>query len=110
MAHPFVSHFGDLVIDLAQYRVLLGQQPLFLTYREYALLVYLATHAGHVVTKRRLMEEGLGRHDPGSLRMVDEQIRHLKSKVERGNQPVIEEVRGVGYRFVREPSPQPAAG
>jgi len=100
MGQPLVVRRGDLFIDLVNYRVLLGQQPIVLSYREYALLVYLATHAGHIVTKRRLLEEGMGRHDVGGLRMVDEHIRHLKSKLEREGRSLIEEVEGVGYRFI----------
>ena len=92
-------HFGDLVIDLEHYRVLLGDRPLLLAYREYALLVYLAGRAGQVVHKRQLLEEGLGRHDAGGMRMVDEHIRHLKSQLERDGRSFIEEVKATGYRF-----------
>ena len=91
--------FGDLVIDLEHYRVLLGDRPLLLAYREYALLVYLAGRAGQVVHKRQLLEEGLGRHDAGGMRMVDEHIRHLKSQLERDGRSFIEEVEKSGYRF-----------
>ena len=91
--------FGDLVIDLERYRVLLGERPLVLSYREYALLVYLAGRSGQVVHKRQLLEEGLGRHDPGGMRMVDEHIRHLKSQLERDGRSFIEEVEEAGYRF-----------
>ena len=91
--------FADLVIDLERYRVLLGERPLALPYREYALLVYLAGRAGQVVHKRQLLEEGLGRHDPGGLRMVDEHIRHLKSTIERDGLSFIEVVGEIGYRF-----------
>jgi len=91
--------FGDLVIDLERYRVLLGERPMALSYREYALLVYLAGRSGQVVHKRQLLEEGLGRHDPGGLRMVDEHIRHLKSQLERDGRSFIEEVEATGYRF-----------
>ena len=99
MAKPLRIRFGDLVIDLEHYRVLLGGRPLLLSYREYALLVYLAGRAGQVVHRRQLLEEGLGRHDLGGLRMVDEHVRHLKSVLEREGRPFIEEVDGVGYRF-----------
>ena len=99
MAAPFTLRFGDLVIDLERYRVLLGDRPLLLTYREYALLAYLASRAGQPVSKRQLLEEGLGRHDPGGLRMVDEHLRHLKGLLERDGRSFIEE-EGEGYRFV----------
>ena len=100
MAQPLRLEFGSLVIDLDRYQVLLENQPLALPYREYALLVYLASRAGRVVKKRQLLEEGLGRHDPMGLRMVEERIRHLKSVLERGRQVVIEPVGEAGYRFV----------
>ena len=99
MTDPFLLRFGDLVIDLKHYRVLLGDRPLALSYREYALLSYLAGRAGQTVHKRQLLEEGLGRHDPGGLRMVDEHIRHLKSVLEREGRLFIQAVGESGYRF-----------
>jgi len=99
MPEPFTLRFGTLEIDLQRYRVLLGGRPLVLPYREYALLVYLAGRLGQVVPKRQLLEEGLGRHDPGGLRMVDEHIRHLKGVLERDGRVFIEEVGAAGYRF-----------
>ena len=99
MPEQLLLRFGDLTIDLEHYRVLLGGRPIVLSYREYALLVYLAGRAGQVVHKRQLLEEGLGRHDPGGLRMVDEHLRHLKGVLEREGRAFIHEVEGVGYRF-----------
>ena len=99
MTEPLLLRFGDLVIELDRYRALLGERPLMLSYREYALLVYLAGRAGQVVPKRQLLEEGLGRHDPGGLRMVDEHIRHLKHVLERDGRRLIEEIGERGYRF-----------
>ncbi|MBI4323273.1 MAG: winged helix-turn-helix transcriptional regulator [Candidatus Omnitrophica bacterium] len=100
MAEPLRLTFGDLVIDLDRYQVLLANQPLALPYREYALLAYLASRAGQLVRKRQLLEEGLGRHDPMGLRMVEERIRHLKSVLERGGRVRIEEVGEAGWRFL----------
>lgn len=99
MAAPLLWRFGELVIDLEHYRVLVADRPMVLSYREYALLVYLAGRAGQVVPKRRLLEEGLGRHDLGGLRMVDEHIRHLKGILEREGRSYIEAAGDSGYRF-----------
>jgi len=99
VASPLTLRFRDLVIDMEHYRVLLADRPLALSYREYALLVYLASRAGQVVHKRQLLEEGLGRHDFGGLRIVDEQLRHLKHVLEREGHPCITEVGESGYRF-----------
>ena len=103
MPNPLILQFGDLTIDLGRYRVLVAGRPLALSYRHYALLAYLAARAGQIVPKRQLMEEGLGRHDPGGLRMVDEHLRHLKGLLEREGRACIHEVAGVGYRFELEP-------
>ena len=96
---PLVWRFGDLTIDLEHYRVLLADQPLMLSYRDYALLVYLAGRSGQVVRKRQLLEEGMGRHDVGGLRMMEERIRHLKSLLEREGRWFIVEVGETGFRF-----------
>ena len=101
VANPSLLRFGDLMIDLERYRVLLDGRPLALSYREYALLLYLAGRSGQIVPKRQLLEEGLGRHDPGGLRMVDEYIRHLKGVLEREGRSFIEAVGEAGYRFIR---------
>ena len=105
MAQPLRLRFNDLVIDLEHYRVFVADRPLVLSYREYALLVYLAGRAGQVVPKRQLLEEGLGRHDPGGLRTVDEHLRHLKGLLEReSGRAFIEEVGDAGYCF--QPNPR----
>lgn len=98
-SEPLMLHRGPLAIDLARYRVTVGGDPVLLTFREYALLVYLATRAGQVVSKRRLLEEGLGRHDIGGLRMVDVHLRQVKSRLERHGRQFLEEV-DTGYRFL----------
>ena len=103
MAAPLLLRFGNLVIDLERYRVLLDDQPLILSYREYALLLYLAGRAGQVVHKRQLLEEGLGRHDPGGLRMVDEHLRHLKGVLEQQGRSFIHAVGESGYCFEVRP-------
>lgn len=99
MPEPLRLRFGDLEINLDRYAVLLAGEPLLLSYRDYALLVYLASRIGQVVHKRRLLEEGLGRHDHAGLRTVDEHIRHLKSVLEREGRSFIEAVGDSGYRF-----------
>lgn len=91
--------FGELVIDLERYQVRVRGKGLVLPYREYALLAYLAGRAGSVVSRRQLLEEGLGKHDPAALRMVDEHMRHLKGVLEREGQFIISMVEDAGYRF-----------
>ncbi len=105
MAAPLQLTFGDLTIDLERYRVLVGGRSLILAYSEYALLVFLAGRPGHLVPRRQLLEQGLGRHDADGLRRVDEHLRHLKSQLEREGQRVIEKAGEAGYRFVPQLTP-----
>ena len=92
--------FGELVIDLERYQVLLDDFPVVLSYRDYGLLVYLASRIGQVVSKRQLMEEALGRHDPAGLQAVDEHIRHLKRLLERPGHQLIVPEGDKAYRVV----------
>lgn len=96
---PLQMSFGELTIDLEKYQVCVRSRAIALPYREYALLAYLAGRAGQAVSRRQLLEEGLGRHDPGALRMVDEHVRHLKGVLEREGQFVLSVEEESGYRF-----------
>mgnify|MGYP001559279165 CR=1 FL=1 len=100
MTASLIIQQGTLTIDMERYVVSVRGTPVPLTYREYAVLVYLATHAGYVVATRRLLEEGLGRHDPWSIRTVGEIIQSLKRKLETNGQRFLEEVPGEGHRFL----------
>ena len=97
---PFVLRFGELAVDLERYRISYRGESLPLSYRDYALLAYLAGRAGQPISKRQLLEEGLGRHDPGGLRMVDEHIRHINHVLQRTGAASIEPVGDHGFRFV----------
>lgn len=101
MKNAMIRSYGQLVIDLAQYRVFLQGRPLALPYREYALLVYLSMRLGKVVSRRQLLFDVLGGRDPGGARTVDERIRHLKMLIERGGQKFIQRSDG-GYAFIAE--------
>jgi len=90
---------GEWVIDLERYQVLLNDIPVVLSYRDYGLLVYLASRVGGVVSKRQLMEEALGRHDPAGMQAVDERIMHLKRLLERPGMELIVPEGDAAYRI-----------
>ncbi|HET9200069.1 MAG TPA: response regulator transcription factor [Dehalococcoidia bacterium] len=90
---------GDLLIDVGNYRVLLNQQPVDLTYKEYELLKFLATNDGKVFTREALLNRVWGYNYYGGARTVDVHIRRIRSKIEAGGHAYIETVRNVGYRF-----------
>jgi len=99
MGDKEVVKCGDLVIDPAKYEVSVGNRPITLTFREYQLLVFLASNEGKVFTREALLDKVWGWDYYGGDRTVDVHIRRLRSKIEDGNHSFIETVRNIGYRF-----------
>ncbi len=89
---------ADLVLDPAAKQVRRGGREITLTAREFALLAYLMTHAGTVVSRARLLNNVWELNfDPGT-KVVDVYIRYLRQKVDGdGEAPLIKTVRGFGY-------------
>lgn len=94
-----ILRFGDLVIDLANYRVSVAGQHVALTYKEYELLRFLALNRGKVFTREALLNRVWGYDYYGGARTVDVHIRRLRAKIEDGHRTYIETIRNVGYRF-----------
>ena len=90
---------GDLMIDLANYKVYVGGRPIDLTYKEYELLRFLATNRDKVFTREALLNRVWGYDFYGGARTVDVHVRRLRSKIEDAQHTFIETVRNVGYRF-----------
>jgi DNA-binding response OmpR family regulator len=70
-----------------------------LTFKEYQLLVLLATNPGKVYTREELLTTVWEYDYLGGTRTVDVHIRRLRSKIEDADHSFIETVRNVGYRF-----------
>ena len=92
---------GELEIDQERYTVRLADMAVDLTYKEYELLRFLATHPGKAFTREQLLNQVWGYDYYGGSRTVDVHVRRIRSKIER-RQAYIETVRNVGYRFVEE--------
>jgi DNA-binding response OmpR family regulator len=89
----------DLLLDLANYKVFVADQPVSLTFKEFELLRFLMTNRGKVFTREALLNRVWGYEYFGGARTVDVHIRRLRAKVETGATVYIETVRNVGYRF-----------
>jgi len=89
---------GDLLLDLANYKVFVAEQPVTLTFKEFELLRFLAEHRGRVFTRPALMREVWGYDFYGGTRTVDVHVRRLRAKLGPAHESLIETVRGVGYR------------
>jgi two-component system, OmpR family, alkaline phosphatase synthesis response regulator PhoP len=89
---------GTLVLNLETYQAQMDGHPLDLTYMEYELLKFLATHPGKVFTRETLLSRVWGYEYYGGARTVDVHIRRLRAKMGEENN-LIQTVRSVGYRF-----------
>ena len=97
-SEPQTMRAGDIMIDITNYEAFKGGEKLSLTLKEFELLKVLVLSRGKVLTRDFLLDRIWGYEYYGETRTVDVHIRHLRQKL--GEEPYIETVRGVGYRFV----------
>jgi DNA-binding response OmpR family regulator len=93
---------GDLEIDHEARRVWAGGTELAFRPREFDLLALLATEAGRVVTRERIMDEVWDEHWHGSTKTLDVHISAVRRKLSSstaGDCPVITALPRVGYRL-----------
>ncbi len=99
-----VIRLGPLAIDSDTYRVTAAGRQLDLTFKEFELLRFLASHPGRVFTRPALLREVWGYDFYGGTRTVDVHVRRLRAKLGPEHEHLVETVRGVGYRAA-EPAP-----
>ena len=97
-----VLKIGDLVIDLEKYEVMMTGRRVSLTYKEFQLLVLLASSPGRVYSRDMLLSQIWGYEYLGGTRTVDVHVRRLRSKIEDPDNSFIETIWNVGYRFKTE--------
>jgi two-component system response regulator MprA len=90
--------YRDLTLDPVLRRALRGGREIDLTQRESALLELLIRNAGVVVSRSRALADVWADGGAGS-NVVDRYISYLRRKL--GDPPLIETVRGVGFRLPR---------
>ena len=97
----FISGLGDVEDRVKGLR--LGADDYLTKPVEYDLLLYLAQAGGEVVSRKALLEDVWNMpFDPGT-NVVNVHINRLRRKLDRCGPPVIETVRGQGYRAVADP-------
>jgi two-component system OmpR family response regulator len=92
---------GPLTIDSLRRSATRDGRDLGLLPREFALLAYLATRVGSVVTRADLLHDVWGlRFDPGT-NVVQVHVARLRARLDRGfDWPMLLTERGRGYRLV----------
>jgi two-component system, OmpR family, response regulator len=96
---PTVLEVGDLRLDPATRRVWLGDKEIGFTAREFAVLEFLIRHPGGVLSKKDILDHVWDFDFDGDPNIVEVYVRRLRTKL---HAPVIETIRGAGYRLVAD--------
>ena len=88
----------DLELDRISYQVKRAGTKIPLTAKEFALLEYLMSNAGRVLSRTMIIEHVWDQSFDGITNIVDVYVRHLRNKIDDGHEhKLIQTVRGFGY-------------
>lgn len=88
----------DLVLDLSTGIVKRGERIIELSAKEYALLKYMMSNAGIILSREMLLNHVWDYSYEGQSNMVDVYIRYLRKKIDaESERPLIHTYRGRGY-------------
>ena len=99
---PDALRFAEAEIDFVSYEARRDGKAVEMTRKEFAVLRFLASRPGQVVTRDELLNGVWGYESCPSSRTVDNHVAGLRAKLERdASRPEhIKTVHGVGYKFV----------
>jgi DNA-binding response OmpR family regulator len=102
-ASPNSVKFGDFILDIDGYLLKKGGEKVALSFKEFEVLAFLATHPGKAMMPETIYAE-VWRNQYGDVTAVAVYIQRLRKKIEKDpSAPVyIETVHGMGYRFNAE--------
>lgn len=89
---------GGLVVDFSTGTVMVNDEEINLTMKEYGLLEYLIKNRGAILPKESILNKVWGYEYFGDPRTVDTHIRRLREKLKDESRFIVT-VRGRGYRF-----------
>lgn len=96
-AKNHLQHVGELCLDEVHKRILLGNDEIVMSPKEYQLMALLMRNNGEVVTKEMMTEELWSASEMISEGAIRVYINRLKRVIGSAQ---IHNVRGFGYRFV----------
>ena len=100
---PPVLEAGDVRLEPGPHRATRGERDLRLTRKEFAVLEVLLGASGNVVSAEELLERVWDEHTDPMTNVVPVTIMTLRRKL--GAPPVVETVKGAGYRIGTGPAP-----
>jgi DNA-binding response OmpR family regulator len=98
--------FGPVTVDFRSTAVRREGKPVEMSAREFELLAYFIQQQGSTVSREELLREVWGYDEATMTRTVDAHIWMLRQKLEQDpqNPRYFVTVRGLGYKFVGQPS------
>ena len=92
---------GSLRINLEKFQVFIHEEAVSLTKKEVEILWLLASNAGIVFSRTKILDSVWGFEYFGDSRTIDTHIKRLRAKIDKYDHPDWEilTVRGVGYKF-----------
>jgi len=94
-----ILQVDNLRLNSSTYEVWVDNKKIDLTYKEFELLKFFATHRRRVFSRAELLEAVWEADYFGGTRTVDVHIRRLRAKLGSKVGDLIKTVRNVGYRF-----------
>jgi DNA-binding response OmpR family regulator len=102
---PTSFNIADLVVDVAQHRVVRRGHAIEMTRTEFLLLEVLAQNSPRVVCRRSIIEAVWGQQNEVTPGALDVLINSLRNKIDaRFTTKLVQTVRGIGYLLKAEDS------
>jgi DNA-binding response OmpR family regulator len=103
---PEIFAFDDKVVDYQNLQLRVGSQVIPLTMMESDLLRCLIRNSGRPVSRKQLLQEVWNLHEDTDTRAIDNFIVRLRRYIEAepAKPRYLLTVRGIGYRFVPNPT------
>jgi two-component system, OmpR family, alkaline phosphatase synthesis response regulator PhoP len=97
-----IHEFGSIVVDAKRFTVMRAGKPIYLTGREFQLLLYLIERPGVTVPRKELLQAVWGYVADSLTRTIDTHVASLRQKLEENPKrpDLIVTVSGLGYKFV----------
>lgn len=93
-----VLNIDDLQVNLQTHEVFAKTEQVFLTFKEFELLVYLMKNKGIVLSRDKILDTIWGYKYEGENRTVDVHVGTLRQKL-GSCKDMIKTIRGVGYKI-----------
>jgi len=90
---------GDMILNLEKYALLVQNETIELTFKEFELLKFLIQNEEKVFTRNTLLSQIWGYDFYGGNRTVDVHMRRVRSKIPYPYDQMLKTVRNVGYMF-----------